>query len=117
MTQYIALASIQTVVNGERVAIEPRAKGVSSGLFDADYDRKTEKRLLDTGVIRFPEDAEDREDEAVIHSLTDSRVTNGVVLEDAVEPEPVAPKAKPDSKAKDPGDAKPKVDGVADIMA
>lgn len=58
MTQYIALCSVQIDRDGRTVAVEPLSDK-HTGLFEADFDKKQEKRLLDLGAIRFPEGTEE----------------------------------------------------------
>lgn len=82
--QYIALQAIQYVdENGTRRSIEPRSDK-HSGLFEHEFDKKTEKRLFGIGALREPEGTEEHEDETQVDSLHDSRDIDGVVS--AVDP-------------------------------
>lgn len=81
--QYIALQAIQYVDdNGTRQSVEPRSDK-HSGLFEHEFDKKTEKRLFAIGAIREPEGTEEHEDETQIDSLHDSRDIDAVVTETA----------------------------------
>ena len=78
MKQYIALQAIQvTDANGNRVSIEPRVEGQVSGLFEHEFDRATEKRLLKLGAIREPEGTEEYEDPTQTEVMHDSREIEG----------------------------------------
>lgn len=75
--QYIALQAIQlTDAGGVRHSIEPRSEK-ASGLFEHDFDARTETRLLSIGAIRAPEGTEKHEDPTNVDALHDSRETGG----------------------------------------
>lgn len=99
MGKYIALNAIQLKdAEGRRVAIEP-ASDKSSGLFEHEFDKATEKRLLDEGVMRLPEDLEEHADPAETTELVDSRTIDGTATEVTETKGKAAPKkdAKPKS--------------------
>lgn len=82
MKQYIALQAIQvTDANGNRVSIEPRVEGEVSGLFEHEFDRATEKRLLKLGAIREPEGTEEHEDPTQTEVMHDSREIEGTATQ------------------------------------
>lgn len=74
---YIALSAIQfTDDAGVRRSIEPRSDK-HSGLFEHEFDAKTEKRLLRLGAIRAPEGTEEHEDPSRVEVMDDSRTIEG----------------------------------------
>lgn len=78
MGTYIALHAIQVGTADDRRSIEPASQdGKHSGLFEHDFDSKTEKRLLASGSIRFPEGLEVHADPTEIEDLHDSRPIEG----------------------------------------
>lgn len=85
--KYIALQAIQLGSKDERISIEPASQdGKSSGLFEHDFDRKTEKRLLDIGAIRRAEGVEVHEEPAPQEILHDSRDIQGQVVSATTDP-------------------------------
>lgn len=75
--QFIALQAIQYVdENGIRRSVEPRSEK-RSGLFEHEFDKKTEKRLFAIGALREPEGTEEHEDETKIETLHDRRDIEG----------------------------------------
>ena len=109
MGKYIALTALQLVdAEGKRVAIEP-ASDKASGLFEHEFDAKTEKQLIADGVIRAPEDLEEHADPTTQTELIDSRQIEGSATEVKTE-EKVEPKTTKDKKV----DAKPAADGTLD---
>lgn len=74
---YIALQAIQYVdENGVRRSIEPRSEK-HSGLFEHEFDKKQEKRLLTLGAIREPEGTEEHEDPTAVEAMHDRREIDG----------------------------------------
>ena len=74
---YIALSAIQfTDEAGVRRSIEPRSEK-HSGLFEHEFDAKTEKRLLAAGAIRAPEGTEEHEDPTSVEVMDDTRTIEG----------------------------------------
>lgn len=112
MGKYIAVTALQLVdAEGKRVAIEP-ASATASGLFEHEFDKKTEKDLIEAGVIRAPEDLEEHAEPTAQTELVDSRQIEGTATEVKTD-EKVDPKA--DTKPKDKkADAKPSADGTLD---
>jgi hypothetical protein len=87
---YVALHAIQ---HG-RESIEPYSHdGKSSGLYEAEYSKKLEASLIDSGAIRFPTEEETDRRLANVEVLDDSRPIVGEVVK-----EPDAPKPEPQSQ-------------------
>jgi len=81
MGKYIALQAIQYVdANGLRKTIEPKS-AKHSGLFEHEFDAKTEKRLFSVGAIREPEDLEVHADATSVETMDDSRDIDGEATE------------------------------------
>lgn len=93
MGKYIALTALQLLdAEGKRVSIEP-ASPKASGLFEHEFDKKTETQLINDGVIRAPEDLEEHADPTTKTELLDSRQVEGTATE--VKTEEKAPKPAP----------------------
>lgn len=97
---YIALKAIEAAgANGAAISIEPRSDK-HSGLFEHDFDEKTEQRLLGLGAIRFPEGTEKHEQPTRVETLIERAPIEGKVTE--VPAEAAADAPVEDKKTKGP---------------
>lgn len=80
MGLYIALTSLQLRdASNARIAIEPKSDK-ASGLFEHEFSKAEEARLLDLGAIRLPEGTEQHDEPSPTESL-DSEPSKSVAPE------------------------------------